>query len=131
MSEALGGPYYSYTDISPTHRGQCCAWTHRVGLIMITGYALQQKHQGTLRRKVYSDSCWVHSTLVGHAARSRGQRKGRIGALPLFGSECGVSRLFQIHSLLVNLKNQSGNQCAVREKWGHMSGPLSKLPRTF
>lgn len=47
--------------------------------------------------------------LMGHSVGSWGERQCRIGALPLLGSACGASRVFQVPSLLIHLKHKSGN----------------------
>ena len=42
-----------------------------------------------------------------------------------------MPEVFQVHSLLSNLKPKNKNEGTGREKWGHSSGQLSRLPRTF
>ena len=42
-----------------------------------------------------------------------------------------MPEVFQVHSLLSSLKPKNKNEGTGREKWGHSSGQLSRLPRTF
>ena len=92
-----------------------------------------KNRQGNLRKICYSQvlegtqhAQGLHSEVVGEREREKGP-----GALPLLGSNGGASRISWVHSLMTNLKHKSGNQGMAREKQGHWSSRLSRLPRAF
>ena len=73
----------------------------------------------------------LRATQQGHrlgGMRGESTYKSRPGALPLLGSEGGVSRVSWIHSVLANFKRKSGKWDAGREEQGHSGGQLSSYP---
>lgn len=129
------GPHYSRrapTDISPT-RANAVAGPVLVVRIMTVGCTSAKNHQRTLKNKIHYSQVlqgiphaqWPHSESTS-AEREKAWSWGSAFIRAAGGVIYSFFLLF-----MGKFKTKEQELRLGREKWGHSSGQLSRLPRAF
>lgn len=106
---------------SPPHLGQCFGWTGPCGSYYDRRTHLSNSHQGTVKNEAYCSEV-QEGSLNASDRTARSQVEGGGGGVSAFIRSCAGGLGFWAHCSLANLKHNSRNLGAGREKLGHFLG---------